>query len=496
MHHFVRLVAPKLCPNNNFARLVAPPVKKSLRKIASGASNFSSFPKIKRCFYGATYALNEISAKIGLLEDLKKCLNSEYKKFLSIVFYLILGGNRALMNFNYWASNHDHHYGDNISSQDSSRLFASITDEQVNNFFKLQAKRRIENEYWAYDSTSISSYSESLNQIKYGKNKEDDKLPQMNLLLLYGEKSGLPFYYCKLSGNIPDVKTVNTLIKELNILGYPKIKLVMDRGFYSKENINQLYLKNHKFIVGVSCDLSFVKDKIDEVRNSINDYKNYNISTGLGMTTTVINWEYAKNKTRKMYLHIYHNAQKAIDAEQDFNNKIYELEQELISGKRNEKHEKDYERFFEVTTNRKKQTIVKVKEDVIKEAKKNFGYFALVSNEIKIANLAICLYRNKDVVEKAFGNLKERLNCRRFLVSSEASLNGKLFTEFVALILLSYIHKQMQEKELYKDYTLEQVLMELDSIQSFCEIGRSPIIGEVLEKQKKIYEALDIEIPR
>ena len=214
------------------------------------------------------------------------------------------------------------------------------------------------------------------------------------------------------------------------------------------------------------------------------------------MTTTVVNWEYTKNKTRKMYLHIYHNAQKAIDAEQDFNNKIYELEQELISGKRNETHEKDYERFFEVTTNRKKQTIVKVKEDAIKEAKKNFGYFALVSNEIKIANLALCLYRNKDVVEKAFGNLKERLNCRRFLVSSEASLNGKLFTEFVALILLSYIHKQMQEKELYKDYTLEQVLMELDSIQSFCEIGRSPIIGEVLEKQKKIYEALDIEIPR
>ena len=181
------------------------------------------------------------------------------------------------MNFNYWASNHDHPYGDNISSQDSSRLFASITDEQVNNFFKLQAKKRIENEYLAYDSTSISSYSESLNQIKYGKHKEDDKLPQMNLLLLYGEKSGLPFYYRKLSGNIPDVKTVNTLIKELNILGYPKIKLVMDWGFYSKENINQLYLKNHKFIVGVSCDLSFVKDKIDEVRNSINDYKNYNI---------------------------------------------------------------------------------------------------------------------------------------------------------------------------------------------------------------------------
>ena len=29
------------------------------------------------------------------------------------------------------------------------------------------------------------------------------------------------------------------------------------------------------------------------------------------------------------------------------------------------------------------------------------------------------LYRNKDVVEKAFGNLKERLNMRRALVSPE-----------------------------------------------------------------------------
>ena len=41
MHHFVRLVAPKLCPNNKFAILVAPPVKKFLRKIARGGANRS-----------------------------------------------------------------------------------------------------------------------------------------------------------------------------------------------------------------------------------------------------------------------------------------------------------------------------------------------------------------------------------------------------------------------------------------------------------------------
>lgn len=80
------------------------------------------------------------------------------------------------------------------SSPRSSELFASITDNQVNKFFRLQGRRRVEDEYWAYDSTSISSYSETLAQIRYGKNKEDDQLPQLNLLLMFGGESGLPFY--------------------------------------------------------------------------------------------------------------------------------------------------------------------------------------------------------------------------------------------------------------------------------------------------------------
>ena len=46
-----------------------------------------------------------------------------------------------------------------------------------------------------------------------------------------------------------------------------------------------------------------------------------------------------------------------------------------------------------------------------------------------------------DVVEKAFGNLKERLNMRRAMVSSEQSLEGKLFVQFVALIYLSLLYR-------------------------------------------------------
>ncbi|WFF73246.1 hypothetical protein [Proteiniclasticum sp. QWL-01] len=45
------------------------------------------------------------------------------------------------------------------------------------NFFKKQGQRRIEKEYWAFDTTSISSYSDTLTQVKMGTNKEGDRLP-------------------------------------------------------------------------------------------------------------------------------------------------------------------------------------------------------------------------------------------------------------------------------------------------------------------------------
>ncbi len=87
---------------------------------------------------------------------------------------------------------------------------------------------------------------------------------------------------------------------------------------------------------------------------------------------------------------------------------------------------------------------VTVNDDAVRKARIYYGYFALVSNVKMDVITTLETYRNRDLVEKVFGTLKEKLNLRRALVSSETSLGGKLFIEFVALIYLSYIKKQMQ----------------------------------------------------
>jgi len=119
-----------------------------------------------------------------------------------------------------------------------------------------------------------------------------------------------------------------------------------------------------------------------------------------------------------------------------------------------------------------------------------------MSNEVKNPWDALYIYRQKDVVEKAFGNIKERLNMRRTLVSSERSLDGKMFVLFVALIYLSHINKQMHVKKMYKNYTMQEVFDKLDVIECFEHEGKELRVGEVLEKQKQIYENMEVTVSK
>ena len=99
----------------------------------------------------------------------------------------------------------------------------------------------------------------------------------------------------------------------------------------------------------------------------------------------------------------------------------------------------------------------------------------------------------RDIAEKAFWNYKDRLNLRRTLTSSESSLEGKLFVEFVALIYLSYINKKMIDGQLYSKYTMHELLDELDVIECYLEPGKTPPQGEVLMKQEQLYRDLGVK---
>ena len=458
----------------------------------------------ERAFYGAVHLLNEIGEKLGIEADLKRCFPEDYKKMLSIIYYLILEDAPSLSRFDKWCRLHEHPWGKFLPSQRISELFASIREEAKNEFFRLQGQRRSESDYWAYDTTSISSFSKQLKQVQYGKNKEHDRLPQINLALVFGETSNLPFYYRKLAGNIPDTKTLKHLLADLGLLGFTKVKLVMDRGFYSKENVNTLYKDHLKFLLSLKMNLRFVRNELDKIYDDFRHFEHYNEGYQLYSHTIRTQWDYTQERpykgdvvceNKRVYIHYYYNIDKAAEDEKTFDRNLMDLKHEIESGQRIADHERRYKKFFTIKSTPKRGITVTVNEEAVQQAKRYFGFFALISNETMDAITALAIYRNKDLVEKAFGNLKERLNMRRTLVSSEMSLDGKLFVQFVALIYLSYIKKQMHDQDLFKSYTLQGLLDQLDVIECFKHPGKKLRVGEMLSKQLDLYSKLGVLPP-
>lgn len=105
------------------------------------------------------------------------------------------------------------------------------------------------------------------------------------------------------------------------------------------------------------------------------------------------------------------------------------------------------------------------------------------------------LYRNKDVVEKAFEDIKGRLSMRRLRVSSDVSLEGKLFVQYLALILISSIKKVMDDHDLYKEYTLDKLLNKLNLIDCHISTDGERYQSEIVEKQRLIFKHLGIPVP-
>ena len=492
-----KLVDGKLVPNTQYQ------LRQQLEHLEKKQGPVPSV-STTRLFFGATYLFDEIGKSSGVEDDLARCFPDIHSQLRSIAYYLIMEDRNPLSRFPRWARNHAHPYGKEISSQRSSELLAGITEEAKQQFFRLQARRLGKNEFLAYDTTSISSHSQLINQVRYGKNKDHDRLPQINLALLYAEESRLPVYYRKLAGNISDVSTINHLIGDIGFLDLRKVKLVLDRGFYSKGNIDALFTNHHKFLIAVQVSSLFVQQQLDEVRTTMLSRSCYSSSHGLYAISRSIWWDYEETKVRtkevvpdkrRAYIHLYYDDQREVDDKGKFHDRLDGLEQELLSGKRVAEHAKQYKKFFTVKETPVRGVSVSANDEEVRKAERNFGYFALFSNTVKDPLQALDTYRSKDLIEKTFDNLKDRLNMKRTLVSSETNLEGKFFIQYLALIYLSYIDAAMKDKGLYKTHTLQEVLDDLDLIERFEEPGRRPRIGEVTKKQRELYGSLGFSAP-
>ena len=193
-------------------------------------------------------------------------------------------------------------------------------------------------------------------------------------------------------------------------------------------------------------------------------------------------------------MHVYYNALAAFTDYDAFLNKMSQWEEELKTDKLVEAHKIYYETYFVVKSTPKRGKKITYNQNAIDAyKKKSAGFLVLLSNDIKDSAEAIKIYRNKDVVEKSFDNLKNALDMKRLRVHLKENMRGRLFIQFGALILVSYIHQVMNEKNLFKFGCMTGLLEELDLLNEIKFSGRyGKIPSELTKKQKEIFTAFGI----
>jgi len=212
---------------------------------------------------GTSIAFMEIAKQTKLLETLQKCFPTKWKQLLSTVFYMLSQGN-VMAYIDDWFDVTKVDFVDRYSDVVCSRLFASLTEEELHLFFTEWMACRSEQEHIIYDVTSISSYSQNIDMLEFGYNRDGDNLPQINFGLFYGLTSKMPVYYQIYNGSIPDKSSFQYMMLNANDVGIQNVSVVFDKGSVTQDNISFMYENNYSFITAMSCSSADAVNLIDE----------------------------------------------------------------------------------------------------------------------------------------------------------------------------------------------------------------------------------------
>jgi transposase len=445
--------------------------------------------------FGAFYLFKSIAQAIGLYGILKETFPYRWEQLFNLACYVVANG-EPVMYCEDWLTKTDGLPCNSLAPQRITELFQSISQEERMMFFERWGAFRSEREYLALDITSVSSYSELIADVEWGYNRDKEKLPQINLCMLMGEKSRLPVFQTPYCGSLKDVSTLKTTLQLASNLPLGYATLVMDKGFCSVKNINAMLSDSQgfKFLIAMSFTLSFTKNQVASEQKDIDRLEN-TIVVGEDVLRGVTK-ERSWNAKFKLFTHIYYNAIQAAHTKDKLYGRIAKLVEYAKLKPEDPQHVEDFKRYLIIRKSEKAdfQYTINIRHDVVEEELSHSGWLVLVSNHIDNAKDAICIYRAKDVVEKGFMRLKNCLDLGRLRVHSDNCMQNKVFIGFISLILMSAIHNVMFTKELYRNTTMKSMIKTLEKLR-VQHINGTRILFPLTKEQKEFFDAFNISYP-
>lgn len=516
----------KFMPNAKFIYLPVEERKKyifpegwdlsELDKLSSDrkAGRPASSDEDKNRLYGATWFLERAAEVTGIRTDLEKVFDGN-KDLVDDIMTLAMFP--YITNFSYsrlarWQQIEKSPSKRTLTPCDITRLTQSITEKHRMELLRLRAARLGKEEMCCVDSTSRTAYGDSLTDIRWGHNKEGLALPQTLEVVIYTLNEHMPVYYRTFPGNMPDSRSIETIMTDVEHAGFHDLVFITDRGYTSIQNIEKYILKDQRAIMCVKVGLKIVLDKIKELGNfsAKPDGMNIDVVSKLYYKQYDLDYEVkSKGETLKkadrLKLNLYFNS--ALRGEQQRNLDVKIAGQELsiemaIANKEEVTDEKGFANehdFFKIELN----TDATIKSYCLNEKKYEdatitMGFFANMTHKLDMtAPEALANYKLRDEQEKYFQQMKSEMNSDRQRNWSEDGKTGRLFVLFISLILGSFVRHKWKSTSLKDKFGSSlDILDEMRSIRCIEHKGRAKHITPFVGTQVDICKAYGFEIPK
>lgn len=465
--------------------------------------------------YGPTWLLGKVADATGVRSDLLKVFDNNEEKVNQILTmaYFPFIDSLSYSQLSRWQKEVKAPTDIAMTPKAVTLLTQSITEQNRMDLFRMRAARVGKDELCAVDSTSISTYGFNLVDIRWGRNKEHLPLRQTVEVVVYSITSHMPIFYLELPGNMPDSRTVELIMKELEHAGFRNLILITDRGYESLKNLELYISKRQKVITSVKVGQGDVLKKIKEIdlSSGIPEGMSYDPKRELFYSQYDCKYSVKGNgdnviEADRLRINLYFSVEGRAHAITAMQNDIAEqtaIAQKLVDSGETIADEKSLVRqlnLLTLTVDDKKHTLTKFEVDSEKRDVwlRTSGFFASKTVGLDLDPMqAMDNYGMRDEQEKCFQLQKGPLNQDRTRCWSESSKHGRMFICFIGLILASYVRSVWESNEyLRKKFgSTESVLAEMRTIRCIEHKGRLKFVTPFVGDQVEICKAFNFDIP-
>ena len=455
---------------------------------------------------GAYFVLRKIIEEYNLVELLGGYFEQrDLGLFLDLAVYSIIAENNASQYYPDYTYNHPLFTNGMKQYSDStvSDFLNSVTDDQSIGFLNSWNETRNHREkiYISYDSTNKNCQAGDIEMVEFGHPKVDVGQPVFNYAVAYDTHNQEPLFYEKYPGSLNDISQLQFMLDKAFGYGYKKIGFILDRGYFSCENIQYMDKCGYSFVIMVRGMASLVNELVLEHKGTFESKRVNNIYEYGVYGKTVKHRLYAGDK-KERYFHLYHSISKESAERAGIENRLNQMTLYLKKYQNKVKEfGPGFEKYFNLHYDEKTQAFVLPEErcSVVERELDLAGYFCIITSEKMSAKEAIELYKSHDTSEKLFRGDKSYLGNKSIRVYSEESARAKIFVEFVAMILRCKMYIKLKEemKKLEKKpnyMTVPAALKELEKIEMVRQLDNVYRLDHaVTANQKTILNAFGLD---